>query len=226
MGTTDPDQLRAWRDDAMSSRQTILSELGEIQRKAKAAEQRVKLLDDLLALDGGNPAPGGEERAAGDALIDAIERLIRKHGSPMRIGEIHAALLFEGVALPGKGDDANIIAKIQRSNGRIVRVARGLYDVAGSAPRASLVYPDGRKILLQQATLSLGRADDNEVILTDTQASRHHARITLKDGGFEIADIGSSNGVFVNGKQVAAVALKEGDRILLGSTELRFTLRP
>lgn len=228
MGDYDSDKLRVWRDDAVSARDTILGELGEFQKKARAAEQRVRLFDDLLALEGVSPdanvqVPG--QSPIGDALIDAVERIIIDSGEPQRVGAIHAALLRQGIPMPGRGNEANLIAKIQRSGGRIVRVARGLYGVGGSSISAALVYPDGRRIVLRAPAVRLGRADDNDVILTDMEASRYHAEIRIGETSVTIVDSGSANGVAVNGQRVKSVELHEGDQVVIGSTGLRFTLK-
>ena len=52
--------------------------------------------------------------------------------------------------------------------------------------------------------------------------SRRHAEIKLEGGGYWIVDLGSTNGVEVNGRRVDRAKLDEGDRIVLGQTELAF----
>ena len=55
--------------------------------------------------------------------------------------------------------------------------------------------------------------------------SRHHAQIQRKrDGTFEITDLESMNGVFVNDKRETKVQLKEGDNVELGDVRLRFSM--
>ena len=59
------------------------------------------------------------------------------------------------------------------------------------------------------------------MVLDDTTVSRRHATITRKPGGFELADLGSTNGTFVNGRQVRKpIAVKSGDEIKFGSARL------
>jgi pSer/pThr/pTyr-binding forkhead associated (FHA) protein len=52
--------------------------------------------------------------------------------------------------------------------------------------------------------------------------SKHHAALVPAEGGWSIEDLGSTNCVFVNGKQVQHVALKHGDRVKIGPYELFF----
>ena len=80
------------------------------------------------------------------------------------------------------------------------------------APAQSFVV-DGRP-------LTIGRGPDNGLVLQDTRASRHHARIYGRQGGLLLADLGSTNGSCVNDRRVQEIALGEGDRIRLGDTVL------
>jgi len=71
----------------------------------------------------------------------------------------------------------------------------------------------------------IGRTDDNDVVVCDTEVSRNHARVFEADGGCFIEDLGSINGTFVNGEALSAqepFLLKAGDVISIGSGELVF----
>jgi diguanylate cyclase (GGDEF)-like protein len=82
----------------------------------------------------------------------------------------------------------------------------------------------GRVIPLQESTMVAGREETCEIQLTDEGISRRHAQFTKLAGGFGIEDLGSTNGVFVNGEPVTSQLLAEGDKVLLGqSTVLKFT---
>src|SRR6266704_820394 len=79
----------------------------------------------------------------------------------------------------------------------------------------------------------IGRAPDNQIVLDDPRASRHHAHIKLgDDGAFMIVDgvlaggelRRSANKVYVNGEQKFEHKLKDGDRITIGASSLRFEL--
>ena len=74
------------------------------------------------------------------------------------------------------------------------------------------------------AVLRLGRAEHNDIVLTDTSASREHAMIRRDaDGASFIADSGSRNGTTLNGRAVTvAVRLTDGDTIAIGRQELKF----
>jgi adenylate cyclase len=84
---------------------------------------------------------------------------------------------------------------------------------------------------LPQATCTIGRAPDNTVVLDDPRASRYHAHITQADNGtFTIVDGAMINGqlrrsankVFINGEPRFEQQLKNGDRVTIGASTLRF----
>ena len=74
----------------------------------------------------------------------------------------------------------------------------------------------------------LGRAKDAGLCLDDNRLSRHHAAIQfLPNQGFELVDLGSTNGSFVNGEAVRhRKLLREGDRIRLGGITINFFEEP
>ncbi|MEW6223444.1 MAG: FhaA domain-containing protein [Chloroflexota bacterium] len=95
---------------------------------------------------------------------------------------------------------------------------------APQAARATLraCAPDGseRTIEVDGAQLTIGRAQDNGLVLTDSRVSRHHARLASRHGALVYSDLGSTNGSRVNGVRVDEIVLGSGDRIQLGDTVL------
>ncbi len=70
--------------------------------------------------------------------------------------------------------------------------------------------------------VSIGRHEDNTVILPDPQISRHHAEIVMQGGRWVIADLGSANGTYVNGQRITGPhVLDHGDLIRLGKTQFQ-----
>jgi pSer/pThr/pTyr-binding forkhead associated (FHA) protein len=74
--------------------------------------------------------------------------------------------------------------------------------------------------------LTMGRAEDHDVVLFDPAASRQHAEIRANGNDYWVVDPGSANGTFVNGHRIRETRLKHGDRIRVGATEFRFELVP
>jgi FHA domain-containing protein len=91
-------------------------------------------------------------------------------------------------------------------------------------PRALLAV-GSRRLLVPPGGGVIGRSRDCEIVLDDAGISRRHAELRPHPGGWAIADLGSTNGVLVNGAPIAAAQpLAAGDRLELGSTEIVFEL--
>ncbi|HVE68900.1 MAG TPA: DUF3662 and FHA domain-containing protein [Solirubrobacteraceae bacterium] len=96
---------------------------------------------------------------------------------------------------------------------------------AGTAPATAIVVAEGRRMVVGRTGATIGRSRDCDIVLADGNVSRRHAEVLPTEGGWSVNDLGSTNGVVVNGRRIAgATALKAGDRIELGTSELRFEL--
>src|SRR4051794_14702390 len=95
------------------------------------------------------------------------------------------------------------------------RVAEPLRDPAPRRPRARLRL-DGRTELLGAAGAVLGRSRDCDLVIDDPNVSRHHAEVRPSGGSWIVNDLGSTNGVKVNGRRVdpsRPQSLRQGDTI-------------
>jgi pSer/pThr/pTyr-binding forkhead associated (FHA) protein len=89
-----------------------------------------------------------------------------------------------------------------------------------------LVVPGRDAVVPLGEGLLIGRAAGCDLRLDDGKVSRQHARVERRGQGVWIADLGSSNGVFVNGRRVGQpLRLAPGDRILIGDTSLEVVER-
>ena len=81
--------------------------------------------------------------------------------------------------------------------------------------------PRGRVVALDRSLL-IGRRADCDVILQDDAVSGHHARITWDSDGWQVEDLGSTNGTYVNARQVSRpTKLKSGDALRIGTATWR-----
>lgn len=80
----------------------------------------------------------------------------------------------------------------------------------------------GKKYPLVGKVVSLGSGPENSIRLMDGAVSGKHAGVAIDDNKFEIVDLGSKNGVLVNGKKTPRRFLRNGDVITIGMTELKF----
>ena len=96
----------------------------------------------------------------------------------------------------------------------------------GWAPQARLEFILGpmanQTLPLTDEVTTIGSVAGNTVVLADPAVSRKHAGIRKIDSNYELADFGSTNGVYVNGHKVPKKTLEPGDIIRVGNTEAVF----
>ena len=87
-------------------------------------------------------------------------------------------------------------------------------------------YQGGEFPLKAEKQIVIGRSSELDMVLVEDMVSRKHARIMVNGTGqISIEDLGSTNGTFVNGEKVKQATLKEGDRILIGTSILKLILQ-
>ena len=99
--------------------------------------------------------------------------------------------------------------------------ARQIAPAAVAEARALLVG-DGRRTVLSGDTLTLGRSRDCDVVIDDPNVSRRHAEVRRQGEAWVVHDLGSTNGIKVNGRRVEEAPLSPGDEIGLGLANLTF----
>jgi pSer/pThr/pTyr-binding forkhead associated (FHA) protein len=84
----------------------------------------------------------------------------------------------------------------------------------------------GSRFLLDQPTTSAGRHPDSDIFLDDVTVSRRHAEFRLENGEFQVVDVGSLNGTYVNRERIEETELSGGDEVQVGKFRLLFLLSP
>ena len=82
-------------------------------------------------------------------------------------------------------------------------------------------YQGGEFPIVSDKPIIVGRSSDLDMVLVEDMVSRKHARITMQQDQIWIEDLGSTNGTFVNGEKIKRARLKEGDRVLIGTSILK-----
>ncbi|MEU9865916.1 FHA domain-containing protein [Streptomyces sp. NPDC047971] len=108
----------------------------------------------------------------------------------------------------------------QQQGGPVEQLAQKVPGQGGGAAGAPPVYGDRSPTTFHQLALGhvmrIGRALENELVVSDLQVSRHHAEFhATPDGRFEIRDLGSHNGTYVNGQPIA-----KGGSVLIGPNDI------
>lgn len=197
---------------------------------------------DLTALRETHPSLAAD-------LADAALGFARGHGyhladrptvaliadSTVEAGDVRVAASLDSTARPSSGapdtgrghaaehGETGATAGEAGSRPRVDQTAVFVVPAVES-PRATLreVRPDGssQSFVVDGRPLTIGRGPDNGLVLQDSRASRHHARIYGRQGALLLADLGSTNGSWVNDRRVHEIALGEGDQIRVGDTIL------
>ena len=92
-----------------------------------------------------------------------------------------------------------------------------------SGPAAGSEYTQGEYVL-EWDSVSLGRGPGVDFAIDDPCMSRKHAMLELRGDGFQIRDLGSTNGILVNGSLVQTTELKHGDRFELGEHTFEYSV--
>lgn len=106
-----------------------------------------------------------------------------------------------------------------------VRGTSDLMHTKNLYPRLHCRTDNGRLVYnMQKPRITIGRADDNDLVLQNDSVSRHHAEIVFNGQYFEIIDNNSTNKVILNGILIERAALKNCDTIALGEVSIVFYL--
>ncbi|WP_394825959.1 DUF4388 domain-containing protein [Pendulispora albinea] len=82
-------------------------------------------------------------------------------------------------------------------------------------------YQGGEFPVVPDKQIIVGRSSDLDMVLVEDMVSRKHAKIHMQSDQIWIEDLGSTNGTFVNGEKIKRARLKEGDRVLIGTSILK-----
>jgi hypothetical protein len=100
--------------------------------------------------------------------------------------------------------------------------ARPLEPVADR--RQALLLTDGRRNMLSGERVLVGRSRECDVVVSDPNVSRRHIELRRGERGWTAVDLGSTNGMKINGRRLSQAELEPGDRITIGITDLTFEL--
>jgi hypothetical protein len=76
--------------------------------------------------------------------------------------------------------------------------------------------------VLEKPVTTIGSVAGNDIVIADPSVSRKHVGFRKVEGGYEVADFGSTNGVYVNGERIPKKKLSVGDVVRFGNTEIVF----
>lgn len=125
-----------------------------------------------------------------------------------------------------KSDVTVYAAALAAIRGNLTRITGD--DLEG-VPLQRIMEPvehDGASIALDRKVTTIGRTIENDICLPSKLISRHHARLLVAPSGVIIEDTGSTNGCFVNGRQIRQQLMRDGDILSLGGLRYRLCAQP
>ncbi|MFD0895253.1 FHA domain-containing protein [Luteolibacter ambystomatis] len=95
-------------------------------------------------------------------------------------------------------------------------------------PRVTITVPDTTpqpyRFQLDRRKVTLGRGSDNDIVISDSSVSSKHAEMVRTDNGYEIRDLGSTNGTKLDGQRRMTIPLWSGTTVILGDVAFDFQL--
>ncbi len=88
-----------------------------------------------------------------------------------------------------------------------------------------VVLGDEKHQLEGRGPWSVGRSQENDIVINDPNVSRKHARISRADNGFVVEDLGSTNGTLLDGAPIDRERIEGGDELTFGQSTARFIRR-
>jgi Protein of unknown function (DUF3662)/FHA domain len=88
-----------------------------------------------------------------------------------------------------------------------------------------VVLGDEKHQLEGRGPWSVGRSQENDIVIHDPNVSRRHARISRADNGFVVEDLGSTNGTLLDGAPIDRERIEGGDELTFGQSTARFIRR-
>jgi predicted component of type VI protein secretion system len=105
------------------------------------------------------------------------------------------------------------------------RAQEDLHEARGARRGRAILVAEGKRYAVGPGGATIGRSRDCDIILNDSNVSRRHAEVRPRGDGWTVTDLGSTNGVRVNGRDLRPnepEPLQPGDRVDVGTVDTRF----
>lgn len=208
-------QIEHLEADAARHKEAMQTRATEFEADLRVAEERVHLLESELR----SRSARLEEISAASAewrdTLSSARRSISERDDQIRKLESEAA------------SSAAVLGNIRESMQRIDPLAAtGGEQALEGALRLLTRMEGGTEVVhvLGRKT-TVGRTPDNDLQIDAKFISRHHAVLLSGPTLTIVEDLNSTNGVYVNGRKIAREALEDGDTLVIGKTQFRFSLR-
>jgi len=143
----------------------------------------------------------------------------------LRMGEFGIqARLVKPSKGPEEAAQGDLGATMVYSAARVREEAERRGPVAEKPRTRALLISDGKSFVIDRPRAVVGRSNRCDCVISDPNVSRRHFELQLKGADWYLTDLGSTNGVTVNGKRVTSSRLNAGDEIVVGTSNIRFAV--
>ncbi len=221
---------------AVSELQRQVAELSA-SLEARSATPPPAVPDNLLAF-----APRGAPDTPVDELVSSLRRAadMEQPSDPAPHGPLERIAELEHDLQAAEDQIHTLEAELRYARGQDVKAdsdadevdptatAHISEEVLAEGPARFLALIDGDTEILHRLTrrVTIGRAADNDIQVEARFVSRYHAAVVAGPNQTVIEDLGSTNGLLVNGRRVARHLLRDGDVVRVGKSRFRFMTRP
>ncbi|HZC45984.1 MAG TPA: FHA domain-containing protein, partial [Candidatus Acidoferrum sp.] len=149
-----------------------------------------------------------------------IETVDLHDGDRINIGGYEMKFHVRGTSASGRQQAALALDRVNPAH-----IAARLAGSKAKVDGPSLIDATGQPYPVQASAVTrIGRALDNEIVVSHSSVSRHHASIENSNGAFVVRDLNSQNGTFVGNRRVTEpTAINDGDTVRVG--DLQFVFR-
>lgn len=152
-----------------------------------------------------------------EALAEELSSMVREHAEEQRyafIGPVTVDFQLDAELPTGRF--------LVQSKAVAGATAREGDTVTSGGPDVPWVEIGTTTYALARPTTRIGRGSESDLRIDDPGISRHHAELRRSGGDVTVVDVGSTNGVVVDGERVQQARLRDGSRVVLGSTTMVF----
>jgi hypothetical protein len=135
------DELKVWEDELIGEQEKLARDLEPLLTRREELRMKLDLVQRLKNLESGDKTQEGQPTLAmppiaspsssvGSELQAAVRRILESRRKPMHVREIRGVLTEQGIPIPGKGTDANLIVHLRRAPTIFEPCGRGTYGLA------------------------------------------------------------------------------------------------
>lgn len=205
--------------EARQGRETLLAENRMLADRCRSLEKSLlEAVERVAAAEAAAADSSPAVRLLRDEVRAQRQRIAELeadlHAAESHVHRLESLLRQPGARLPG-------------TDGDIAAAASPSTAAAGELPTRYLLLLEGdtETLFPLRMRTSIGREPDNDIQIDSRFISRHHAVVHVGAHHTVVEDLGSTNGVLVNGERTRRRALREGDLLTIGKSQFRFLER-